>query len=81
MKGYKPISHKGGCVSRALSTLKATNANISMVKHDLSSSFLRVPVQVLALNKIFWKENHAMHPSPETRGLDICVDEQHDTNV
>lgn len=42
---------------------------------------LRVPVQVLALNKIFGKESHALHPIPETGVVAICVDEQHDTNA
>lgn len=42
---------------------------------------LRVPVQVLALNKVFGKESRARHPTPETGVVDICVDEQHDTNA
>lgn len=41
----------------------------------------RVPVQVLAQNKIFGKESHAMHPIPESGVADISVDEQHDTNA
>lgn len=42
---------------------------------------LRVLVQILAVNKIFGKESHAVHPIPETGVVDICVDEQHDTNA
>lgn len=42
---------------------------------------LRVSVQVLALNKIFGKESHAMHPIPKTGVVDISVDEQHETNT
>lgn len=42
---------------------------------------LRMPVQFLGLNKRLGKECHAMHPTPETGAVNICVEEQHDTNA